>query len=1679
MPSDIESLLADATQGMPEGQTGADQGQALISQYFPQSQPVRANPVDNLLQDAGVNVRAERRQQTSASILADARRYDAMEGDSTGYRVARDVLGVLPFGSPIRNFAEANQYTNSQQRIRDGNPESQDFDIVARYERHQEEEKAKNETTAGHLGQTALHLPGMAAEFMLGGRVLGAAGVSAEAPAFLSRAAWSSLPAAGATAGRLAAQTALIPSMYLEDAQRRNHEEGRDSLDPRGLAPAFGLGMMATAVLGSMGKVAEGVGGAGLRGELARGAIRTGTGILEQNAIDTVAHYAGLQTGYGSIQSLLRGEDDAQKKFWGQLLTFGAFSLMHVGQRERGPVEVAAEAMRETAKTGLSDRVVPAEAAPVFRDVGHMLDNPSNGRAEVAARAEAMPNGFPKKLTEAIAKSLPEAPKTAPAPAEVPAPVPKPPEAAPAAPRAPLQDVKDLAKSLGLSIKGSQGEIEGRISKVGGGQLLEALTKPAVTNTPNGEVTPVERRSDAARRKRVAEMTPEERARELLTSQIVDLPNRRAFDEGKESKVVAMSDADGLKALNDKFGYAAGDALLMAKAKALKEAGVDAYHEKGDEFLHRSEDAADLKTKLEKAREILRNTVIEFKAQDGTVKRFKGGDFSYGIGGDLTAAEGGLKVHKAEREARGERARGELRGIAEVTDVAVQRPTPENLHEAILTATTDPQAREAAKEFGGIDELQKISKEIPNDIAKLSKSSALSEASIRREIERGLHQEFAAPEVPGPVKGTQGRLEGARRNQGAPADSGENRGDKLNFLMKNVGAEAPSSDPMGLESRPVPQVLTQEVLSAVRRLKEAKGNPYLNPTVAEIAAATKAPLADVQAALVQLDKAGEVRLNPFTQGLGTLKPKELEAVIPYNRDPKFYVEPSTHPQAIAPEEVASVQKDAKAAGLSPEATEALIREADRKAEALAQDEIDKGPEVQSAEHRTADRGDLEGNDIPAGEHGGFDPEELGGYGQPLTEAERRAGGIAGGSGEPGGGRPERVTALANAQAEAEIAKAKGDLPALPVAEHVANQARSDAAQAELARDPSAGFRLVESLAKNPRPTTPHETAILLHHKTALMNEHERSMLQLIDAWKSGVDVIEAKRLEDLERELNGQVAQFYSVAKKVGTESGTAFQLRAQLMKEDFTLAGMMMRATAAKGEPLTPQEITQVRDLQARIMDLQGRLDAAQRSLTEGGQGIESPAYPEWNKGMVDVKDAQGEFNQQLQKYRNDRRTWFEKLSDLLVKIRVNMVISSPLTLGKIATASIQRIAIAPLEQAAGALWSKLPGLAKIAAMAPREGRGFDLATEKKAIVSSYSEGLKDAWRTIQTGQSELDVLHGDREQAPRTWLDWQFSLHAAAKDPAVRAEYTRSFLERIDNAARQGKDTTSPAALLEFSLQAYKDSQAAKFQQENWLVDAYKRFTDTLRKPTAPVASQVVGMGFRLLTPVVRIPTNLAFETAKYVFGTATGTAQALRAHWMTGLENLKPKEADAIMQQFKKGSLGLGALLLGAMNPTMFGGYYSPKREESDVKAGGVRIGNVDIPSWTQHNPLLQVFQIGATFRRAFDRGARTYEGRSAPGAAWEAAKGWLEEIPLVRETGQVAGLNSSNANTRGYHFGELAKSFAIPQFFQWLAGRMDTTTGNPITGEKVKRAPEGVMQHIREGIPVLRNDLPRRR
>jgi GGDEF domain-containing protein len=155
-----------------------------------------------------------------------------------------------------------------------------------------------------------------------------------------------------------------------------------------------------------------------------------------------------------------------------------------------------------------------------------------------------------------------------------------------------------------------------------------------------------DRRTDHLTRKRVAEMSADEMRRALLTDHKTGLANRRAYDESEPSPNVALSDVNGLKKLNDRFGYEAGNVLIQRFADVLVSVGLDVYHDKGDEFICQGKSFHELNQKLCQAQRLLRDQPFVVTALDGRLTTINGADFCFGIGTNLKEAEQSLKRQK-------------------------------------------------------------------------------------------------------------------------------------------------------------------------------------------------------------------------------------------------------------------------------------------------------------------------------------------------------------------------------------------------------------------------------------------------------------------------------------------------------------------------------------------------------------------------------------------------------------------------------------------------------------------------------------------------------------------------------------------------------------------------------------------------------------------------------------------------------------------------------------------------------------------------------------------------------------------------------------------------------------------------------------------------------------------------
>jgi hypothetical protein len=442
---------------------------------------------------------------------------------------------------------------------------------------------------------------------------------------------------------------------------------------------------------------------------------------------------------------------------------------------------------------------------------------------------------------------------------------------------------------------------------------------------------------------------------------------------------------------------------------------------------------------------------------------------------------------------------------------------------------------------------------------------------------------------------------------------------------------------------------------------------------------------------------------------------------------------------------------------------------------------------------------------------------------------------------------------------------------------------------------------------------------------------------------------------------------------------------------------------------------------LKNREKELQGMIDSGNfekkpRNITV----LDSEA----NQLKADIERIKNKVDIEIKKERLKNRTKVEKVTDFVTTWRRNLLLTGVKVLGKLTAAAGQRTLISPIEELVGGVLSKLPILSKVAEKSPREG-GINAKAEVKAISQWWQKATyKDMREIVKSGKGALDLLHGKKTDLPPSVFDFFGQMHQALKQPAKRNEYFRSFEKRLAHAQRNGVDISDPLVQATIGTQAYLDANRAIFMQENAITTAYKSAVNTLER--AGDSGKVVAGMLKVILPIVKVPTNFANEVTSYAVGGLKGLL-VLR----NGIKNLTTDQADYVMRNLKKQSLGAAVIALGYFLSGSIGGFYQrgDKREEDDVQAGGLRVLGVDMPKWMIHTPLLEMLQIGATLKRVQD----DYENKEKEGTAASvlaATKGVVEEVPFARSPEEALKALSSPDNFKKY-FRDLGESMINPQ------------------------------------------------
>lgn len=458
-----------------------------------------------------------------------------------------------------------------------------------------------------------------------------------------------------------------------------------------------------------------------------------------------------------------------------------------------------------------------------------------------------------------------------------------------------------------------------------------------------------------------------------------------------------------------------------------------------------------------------------------------------------------------------------------------------------------------------------------------------------------------------------------------------------------------------------------------------------------------------------------------------------------------------------------------------------------------------------------------------------------------------------------------------------------------------------------------------------------------------------------------------------------------------------------------------------------------------------------------------------------AELERIKRDFNREVRADAMKNRSTMEKGFDYFTKWRRFGVLSWPTTLAKLTSAAFQRMAFTPVEEVVGAGLGKLPGVRKVAEMAPREG-GLSVKAEAKAVTAAVTKGMADAWRTLGKG-SDIDVMF-DKDYG-NSWMEFPGKTHGALKSPPKRAEFERSFQKRVEQGIRQGIDVSNPLIQMEMMTGAYADAQRAILMNDSRMTRFINNGLRALEAPSkegkVSLPGKATATAIRTVMPIVKVPINFVGESMQYAGGLVSGSyklGKALRA----GTETLSPEEADVIMRHLKKGSIGGALLLLGFFNPGAIGGYYQrgEKREKDEAQAGGIQLFGYNLPRVILHSPPLEMLQIGSTIRRVADSKFKKTD-KDTKGifqGIIEGATGLVKELPFIEQFEKAEKLLTPGERTE--YVGELAKSIVVPGAIQWTANITDKDKD----GNLIKRKPETLKEYIESGIPGLRQGVPQK-
>jgi len=486
----------------------------------------------------------------------------------------------------------------------------------------------------------------------------------------------------------------------------------------------------------------------------------------------------------------------------------------------------------------------------------------------------------------------------------------------------------------------------------------------------------------------------------------------------------------------------------------------------------------------------------------------------------------------------------------------------------------------------------------------------------------------------------------------------------------------------------------------------------------------------------------------------------------------------------------------------------------------------------------------------------------------------------------------------------------------------------------------------------------------------------------------------------------------------------------------------------------------------------------------------IKTPEVVEKQKRLETLKDN---VRKAIAKIEYENRTPLQRSMDFLTDLKRFSILSGPKSIAKLTAASAEVALSRGITETAGYGLRAIPLINKIAKMAPTEGGRWEEAyQDTNAYWKGLIEGSKEIKGIISGKTSALDLKFGKGTDIPQNWMGLWGRLHEAVKNPTRVANYNMAYGRYLKWAERMGEDPHSEAVKQQAELTAFAYGNDSIFKSDNFVVNIYNSQIRKLEREG--MLGKTIAFGLKQTLPIVRIPTNIIFQTFEYALGTLPATLNIIKAV-NKGIDKISPEEADLIMRQLKRGSAGAFMIVVGAVFEENIGGIYMTGEEKGELEYGQIKFPWWDkpLPRNLLENPLFACLQIGASMSRYWKNHVEETMPWYEKGAeiAWGAVKtagGLVEEAPFVKsmfEVEKIAHARDRLAET----FAEVYFQPYIPAASKYVADLMDLeqpvdwtsfwdVANTAVAPKYNKRVPENVLQVMQESIPFLRNDIPLR-